>query len=234
MFVEKVFEINSSEQPLYIDFEYTIKETEYYFVAFYPNEQVQLRYSEHRLTGLLTVFQKYNKAVATSSRQEAPDEIGMDSFDFWLPERRPEGQNLSFILQQPLNLYAREYLFNGIFRPYLTSNAWAASLNDSEPYIELKWDKVQNINEINIFFDTDFDHALESTLMGHPESEIPFCVKHFKVLDDRGNCLTEVRDNHQTRYRLKLVKPLSTQSIKIILQHPAASVPAALFGILCY
>ncbi|NHE56039.1 FAD-dependent oxidoreductase [Cyclobacterium plantarum] len=231
---EKVFELTLGEQSLYIDFEYTIKETEYYFVAFYPNEQVQLRYSEQRMTGLLTVFQKYNKAVATSSRQEAPDDIGMDSFDFWLPERRPEGQNLSFKLHQPLKMYAKENLFNGIFRPYHTSNAWAAALNDSEPYIELKWGKVQNINEINLFFDTDFDHALESTLMGHPESEIPFCVKHFKVLDDRGNCLTEVHDNHQTRYRLKFVKPLSTQSIKIILQHPAASVPAALFGILCY
>ncbi|MBD3627955.1 FAD-dependent oxidoreductase, partial [Cyclobacterium sp.] len=57
--VEKVFELTSGEQPLYIDFEYTIKEKENYFVAFYPNEKVRLRYSENRLKGLMTVFKKY-------------------------------------------------------------------------------------------------------------------------------------------------------------------------------
>jgi len=231
---EKELELTLGEQLLGIDFKYIIKETEYYFVAFYPNEKVDIRTSQVRMTGLLTVFQKFNKAVATSSRQEAPQGIGMESFDFWLPERRPGGQNLSFTLDKPLNLYNKEHLVNGMFRPYYASNAWAADLEDPEPYIELKWDKNQEINEINLLFDTDFDHALESTLMGHPESEIPFCVKHFKILDDRGNCLKEITDNHQTRYRLKLAQPISVQSIKIVLHHPAASVPAALFGILCY
>lgn len=231
---EKELELTSGEQSLNVDFKYFIKETEYYFVAFYPNEQVEIRFSDTRMTGLLTVYQKYNKAVATSSRQEAPSDIGMDSFDFWLPERRPGGQNLSFSLNQPLNLYNKGYLVNGVFRPYFTSNAWAAAFNDPEPYIELKWDKNQEISEINLLFDTDFDHALESTLMGHPESEIPFCVKHFKIFDDREKCLTEVTDNHQTRFQLKLSEPITTKSVKIIVHHPSASVPAALFGILCY
>lgn len=231
---EKEFELTLGEQSLLVDFEINIEETEYYFVAFYANETVQIRTSETRMTGLLTVFQKYNKAVATSSRQEAPDNIGMESFDFWLPERRPGGQNLAFTLDQPLTMYDKTNLVNGIFRPYITSNAWAADQKDSEPFIELKWGKKQDIREIYLFFDTDFDHALESTLMGHPESEIPFCVNHFKICDDRGNCLADVSDNHQTRFQVKLSQPVTTQSIKIILRHPSASVPAALFGILCY
>ncbi|SHN30622.1 FAD dependent oxidoreductase [Cyclobacterium lianum] len=231
---EKEFDLALGEQSLLVDFKYIIEETEYYFVAFYANEKVQIRSSKSRMTGLLTVFQKFNKAVATSSRQEAPEGIGMDSFDFWLPERRPEGQNLAFELDQPLNLYEKAFLLNGIFRPYITTNAWAADQHDTEPFIELKWDKTQKIRKIYLFFDTDSDHALESTLMGHPESEIPFCVKYFKICDDSGNCLEEVTDNHQTRYQLNLSKPVATKSLKIILQHPSTSVPAALFGVLCY
>ncbi|WP_375586517.1 FAD-dependent oxidoreductase [Cyclobacterium xiamenense] len=231
---ENEFEIASGESFLTIDFQYYIKNSEYYFVTFSANENVQLRTSETRLTGVLTVFQKFNKAVASSSRQEPPEGIGIEAFDFWLPERRPEGRNLGFDLDQPLSLYDVLYLRNGIFRPIGQSNAWAASLDDPQPSVELKWDSEQKIREIKLYFDTDYDHALESTLMGHPERVVPFCVQRFSIWDKQGNRLIQVCDNHQSCFSLRFDAPLTTNYLKISLEHPSAATPAALFGILCY
>ncbi|WP_154859017.1 FAD-dependent oxidoreductase [Cyclobacterium xiamenense] len=231
---EKEFEIASGESTLLIDFECTIKNSEYYFVAFSANDLVQIKTSNTRLTGLLSVFQKFNKAVATSSRQEPPEGIGMDSFDFWLPERRPDGHNLGFELDRSVQMFSAENLCNGIFRPSSQSNAWAAALDDTEPSVELRWDSEQEIREIKLFFDSDYDHALESTLMGHPEHVVPFCVQRFSISDHQGNRLTQVRDNHQSCFTLRFDEAVTTQSLKIMLEHPSATTPAALFGIVCY
>ncbi|MEX2511576.1 MAG: FAD-dependent oxidoreductase [Cyclobacteriaceae bacterium] len=231
---KKVIDLTLGEQYIYVDLQYLIKNSEYYFVAFSTNKKVQIKCSETRLTGILTLFQKFNKAVATSSRQEPPENIGIEAFDFWLPERRPEGHNLGFELESPLNCYSSDQLVNGIFRPTHRTNAWVAAANDSQPFIELKWDKTQVINEIILFFDTDFDHPMESTLMGHPESEIPFCIKAFKVIDGNGNRVAEVKDNHRTIYHLKLAEPLKTDKLKIVFEHPSAEIPAALFGVVCF
>ena len=62
------------------------------------NEAVFIRESKQRMTGLVSVFQKYNKSVAKSSRQEPPEGLGIDAFDFWVPERRPQGFNLAMKL----------------------------------------------------------------------------------------------------------------------------------------
>ncbi|MDO6438933.1 FAD-dependent oxidoreductase [Cyclobacterium sp. 1_MG-2023] len=231
--VEKEFELTLGEQYLTIDLQVNIGKTEYYFVAFSANEKVSIRSSQTRATGLLTVFQKFNKAVATTSRQEPPKGIGIEAFDFWLPERRPEGHNFAFELSTPIDPYSIECLTNGVFRPTVGTNAWAAALNDTHPCIEMIWDKVQNISSLNIYFDTDFDHALESTLMGHPESEIPFCVKDFKISDGRENVLAEIKDNHQTVVTIKFKTPVQTDKLLLTFKQQNVHVPVALFGIVC-
>jgi hypothetical protein len=74
---------------------------------------------------------------------------------------------------------------------------------------------------------------MESVLMGHPERDMPFCVKHYRIRDDQGALLHESRDNHQTRNRVRLVSPVRTKSlvIEIAATHGA---PAALFEVRCY
>jgi len=231
--VNKEFELTLGEQYLTVDLQFNIENSEYYFVAFSANEKVSIRSSQTRATGLLTVFQKFNKAVATSSRQEPPKGIGIETFDFWLPERRPEGHNLAFEFITAIDPYSTNFLKNGIFRPTVGTNAWAAALNDTEPTIDMVWDNVQNISSLNLYFDTDFDHALESTLMGHPESEIPFCVKDIKLSDGNGNVLAEIQNNHQTVVVIKLNSPLKTDRLQLTFKQQHVNVPVALFGIVC-
>ena len=113
------------------------------------------------------------------------------------------------------------------------TNAWAAALDDTEPTIEMVWDKVQIINSLSVYFDTDFDHALESTLMGHPESEIPFCVKDIQLTDGSGKVLAEIQDNHQTVVTIKFKTPVQTDKLLLTFKQQNAHVPVALFGIVC-
>ena len=165
---------------------------------------LMLKCSNIRVTGLLSVFNKFNKSVATSSRQEPPAGIGIDSFEFWVPERRPKGHNLAFELSQSLFPFSTENLKNGVFRPTNQPNAWVASLEDHIPSLTFEWSQEQDITIIHLYFDTDFDHPMESTLMGHPESEIPFCAKSYKIKDGSGTVIYHKKDNHQSIQKIQL------------------------------
>lgn len=39
--------------------------------------------------------------------------------------------------------------------------------------------------------DTDYDHSLESVQMGHPENVMPFCLRRYKLSDDKGTVFFE-------------------------------------------
>jgi hypothetical protein len=70
--------------------------------------------------------------------------------------------------------------------------------------------------------------------MVHPEDVSPFCVQQYQLLDERGEVLYEKSDNHQTRNVITFDTPVSTRSLKIRVEHPSATSPAALFEIRCY
>ncbi|WP_339880119.1 FAD-dependent oxidoreductase [uncultured Algoriphagus sp.] len=215
-----------------INFHYAPDTPQYFCFCILQNEDVEVRCSTSRVTGLLSVFNKFNKSVATSSIQSPPAGIGIDEFEFWVPERRPNGQNLGFKLGETLKVFGKENLINGIFRPTLQPNAWVASLEDKKPEIRLKWNSPRQLKEIKLFFDTDYDHPMESTLMGHPESEIPFCVKSYRIKDSLGNLLYEQGSNHQSINTVAFKAEVITDELIIELDHPSDTVPAALFGLI--
>ena len=226
--------VEEGEHFYQLAFESVIDSEQYIFICLMANENLDVKCSERRATGLISVFNKFNKAVATSSTQSPPSHIGIDSFEFWVPERRPDGYNLAFELESPLFIYGKQNLVNGFFRPYLQPNAWVADLKDPSPLVTLEWAEAVSISEIRIYFDTDFDHPLESTLWGHPESAIPFCVKRFRIKDESGEVIYSENENHQSICIIKLDQARITKRLYIELAHPVDTIPAALFGVLCY
>lgn len=231
---EQEINISAGESFCDISFFSEIKDPQYVFVTLHANDDLQVLCSETRVTGLLTVFNKFNKSVATSSKQEPPIGIGIDAFEFWVPERRPLGQNLAFKLSEPISAFPKENLRNGIFRPTNQPNAWVAAITDENPTLHLIWSEEQEISNITLYFDTDFDHPMESTLMGHPESEIPFCAKSFQIKDESGKLLHREDNNHQSIYSINFNKPIKTKSLAIELGKKLDHVPVSLFGITCY
>lgn len=231
---ECVLSLDAGIQQREISFDLVQEEESYLFLVLPSNPNLSVRQSNARRTGLLSLYQRFNKEVATSSLQSPPEGIGIDSFEFWLPERRPNGHNLAFSLSDTLPIYEKGQLTNGVFRPTTATNAWAADLSIPQNWVELTWERPQQIGKIKLYFDTDFDHPMESTLLGHPESEMPFCIKKFRILDGQGNVLASLADNHQTIFTLELAEPLETDRIRVEVEHPQPDIPAALFGITCY
>ena len=60
-----------------------------------------------------------------------------------------------------------------------------AALEDEQPCLRLTWSRPQTISRVELTFDTDYDHPMESVLMGHPERVMPFCVPNLVVLNGR-------------------------------------------------
>ncbi len=230
---EQEIKISAGESFCDISFSSEIKDPQYVFVTFHTNDDLQVLSSETRLTGLLTVFNKFNKSVATSSKQEPPMGIGIDAFEFWVPERRPLGQNLAFKLSEPIPVFAKENLRNGIFRPTNQPNAWVADINDENPTVHLTWSEEQEISNINLYFDTDFDHPMESTLMGHPESAIPFCAKSFLIKDNSGKVIFHQKENHLSIQKVQLPFSIKTKKLTFEFEKRVKSVPLSVFGISC-
>lgn len=222
------------DRPLAVNFGHRFGETRYAFVCFFGDNSIGLRCSEQRVTGVLALCHESNAAVATSAIQRPPPDIGVDTFEFWKPRRRPGGQNFAMRLASPLTAFGMENVTNGVNRPTLQPNAWVAEFWDRTPSLTLTWPEPQRIARIELSFDTDFDHPMESVLMGHPEREIPFCVKRYRLYDDRGELLAQCCNNHQSRNVIVLDLPVITQELRLELEAPTSNVPAALFEIRCY
>jgi len=221
-------------QEVRIEFSHTFTDERYAFVCFFGTEAIALRCSEHRLTGLLALTHQVNLAVAKSAVQSPPADIGVDTFEFWQPQRRPGGHNLAFHLETPLAAFSPVNVTNGLARPTHQANVWVADFADPAPTLMLEWSQPQTLTRIELMFDPDYDHPLESVLMGHPERRMPFCVERYRVLDEHGHLLAQCDDNHQARKVITLAQPVSTRSLRIELTAPAANVPAALFEVRCY
>jgi hypothetical protein len=208
-------------------------ENKYFYLCFMKNEQLKVRLSEERCTGIMSVQNRINKAVSNYGKQEPPEAIGIDSFEFWTPERRPGGKNIAFSIQPVLNLFEPAHVINGKVRPSSkgATNAWVASKNEESVSLTMVWDNQVSINTVKIFFDCDYDHALESTLMGHPEDTIPFVVSDYSIEDDQGNLLAKVEGNYQAINTIKFKDNLKTNTLHFTFFQKHKNIPVSVFNI---
>jgi hypothetical protein len=155
-------------------------------------------------------------------------------FEFWIPERRPGGKNMSISFDPPIAGFGPENVRNGISRPTTSPNAWVAAADDPAPALTIAWEKSQKIRRIELSFDTDFDHAMESVQWGHPEAAVPFCVKRYTICDATGRLVAMCEDNHQTRTVIRLPAAVVTDRLVIKGLESHGKVPPALFDVRCY
>ncbi len=231
---KKQFSLKAGRQTVEINFESILKEPAYVYLIVSKNPEIQLGYTEKRVTGVLSVFNLVNKAVSNYGKQSPPEDSGVDEFEFWCPQRRPGGHNFAIEMSRAQQVFGAANIANGIDRPTTGPNAWVADPDDPSPVLTIEWDEPKEIGKIELFFDTDYDHPMESVLMTHPENVMPFCVRNYKVKDDKENILFEKEDNYQTRNTIIFKEPVVTSKIQIEAEHPSANVPAAIFSVRCY
>jgi hypothetical protein len=93
------------------------------------------------------------------------------------------GHNLALRVDPPVRAWEVDNIRNGVARPTKRANCWVPADTSKRRMLTLHWDRPVELSRLVVQFDTDYDHALESVLRGHPERDIPFCVKSWCVLD---------------------------------------------------
>lgn len=219
--------------PTPVSFGVTIDKPQYVFICIMPSKGAAIVLSDTLLTGVMTLVHSANKKVAGSAVQTPPEGSGFDEFEFWLPERRPEGKLLAAGFNPSLKAFGANQLRTGYNRPFIQSNAWVADETDDCPSVTLSWDTQQSIRTIILHFDVDYDHAMESVQFGHHDSAMPFCVKAFRVVDDKNNVIASEEDNHQALYAIRFDQPVAATALRIEILEKRAAL-AALFGVRCY
>jgi hypothetical protein len=219
---------------IHLDFSTTLEDDNYVFLLFRKNPDVELHFSKKRITGILSVFNQINEAVSNYGKQIPPEDIGMDTFEFWCPQRRPNGHNIAVKINPGLDCFSAENIRSGVDRPTTQPNAWVADFADPNPTLEFSWKEKKRIKEVILKFDADFDHPMESVLMGHPENVMPFCIREYKLYDDKGQVVYEKTNNYQTINRIKFSTAVTTQKLVLQAKHPSDDVPAAVFEVQCY
>lgn len=231
---EITVELKKGEQWIELPFSKKLEDDQYAFLCFMANEAIEIKASKALITGITSVHNSQNPAVSNFGKQEPPENIGVEAFEFWIPERRSEGQNLALGISPAIDAFQANNLNNGFIRPYLKSNAFVAALDAAQATIDIYWNESQEIREIVLFFDTDYDHPMESSLWGHPEDIIPFCVNKYQLVNCGTNILYNIKNNHQTINRFVLPEPILTNHLQLVLDRPDQNVPCAIFEIQCF
>ena len=207
-----------------VDFRQSLPKEQYGLVVLEKNVKVSVAQSGVRLTGVLSLF--YSRS------QKRNDAHGVEEIPFYAPERRPGGKNLAMKVHPAIRSFTTEQLRTGVFRPDGgRTNAWIAPLSAAVAGVKCEWKQPQEIRKIILWFDADYDHAMESCLMGHSEDVMPFCVQRYRLTDDAGRTLYEATDNHHSRNEITLEKPVRTASLTLQCYRANGHVPVALFGI---
>ncbi|CEF87136.1 hypothetical protein FGSG_04785 [Fusarium graminearum PH-1] len=227
---EKRFSLDPGENHLVIDFEIENPQTQYVFLAFMQNESVALCTSKTRVSALMTVEHECT--------QSPPSDVGVDEFERWTPVRRPMGHNLALTLEPPLQAWGVQNLCNGVTRPTKRTNCWVPGSGPDRKLLKVFWSNPVEVSKVVVCFDTDYDHALESVLRGHPERTIPFCVKKWRLLDlSEGEKELYVEDeNHMSRREVVLDsrRKLTNLGVEILELNGGESVLGGIFEVRVY
>ncbi|MDO6760460.1 FAD-dependent oxidoreductase [Tamlana sp. 2_MG-2023] len=225
--------VEKGEQFVTVSFNKTLEKEQYAFVCFMANKNLSIQESDQLYSGVLAVFNGVNKAVSNKGKQTPPEGLGVDTFEFWIPYRRPAGKHMAMEISPVLQAYHPENICNGYVRPWRTANSWTADLKDEQPSLTITWAKKQRVSNIKLFLDGDYDHAMESVQFGHYDAIVPQCLQEYTIKTIEGELLVEQTGNYQTINNWKLEKPIETEGLIIEVKHPSQTTPATIFEVVC-
>lgn len=212
-------------QRIKLDLDAQLEQRGYVCLVLQPDPHLAIETSPRVITGLAP--------VRRGRDQVADDAIGCLPLRMYVPIRRPEGRNLALRLDPPVAVGALEELATGVERPTGRSNAWIADLDDPAPSLTLRWDGPRTVARIELRFDTDFDHGMETVLFHHPEPVMPQCVTACTV-SAGGREVARMVDNHSSVVTLRLDAPVTTDELVISFDAAAQPAPVAVFAVRCY
>src|SRR5699024_5427710 len=139
------FQLEDGEQEIEIHFEHTLDQEQYGFICLMKNAAVSVKTSKKLVSGLVAAYNKVNKAVSNFGKQEPPEDIGIDAFEFWCPNRRPDGNNLAFDIAPAIHAFDASNLNNGYTRPNKTANSWVGHWDEKLSRVRVTWSSPQTV-----------------------------------------------------------------------------------------
>ena len=226
---EQFIALKKGQNIAEVVFESTI-EKGFIFIVFEKNNSISLEMSHEILSSVVTVFNTFNNQVA-KEMQVNTKKLGVEEFEFWIPKSETRLENIRMKFSTPLRLYDSSYLLNGYHRPFLQSNCWCADKNDNSPFIDIVWEVEQNLKVLLLFFDGEYDYSPLHIQHKYEDNSRKYCVKAFKVYDDKGNMIANISNNYQARKKI-LLGDIQTKSLKIVFENQ--NTPISVFGVQCF
>jgi len=226
--------INSGINEYQIQFNHAFTEEQYAFVCFMSNAAIEIGISDKRISGVLSVANAVNIAVSNYGKQEPTDDIGVEAFEFWCPQRRPNGKNIAMKIEPALQAFSPENLRNGIQRPVQSTNAWVANYDKENVRVKIIWKDVQTVSKVVLHFDADDDHPLESVLLHNPEEKMPTCADSVEVYNCNDEMVGKITGNYLAQRTIILDKPVQVTELKINISNSDKNAPVSLFEVRCY
>ena len=195
------------------------------------NEHVALQACNSIVSGVMATFNKCLPAVSNWGKQEPPAHIGVESFEFWCPERREKAYNIAMKITPGLRCFAPENLLAPPYRPVNKPNAWVAALHDKQPTLTFTWENERQIKGIKLFTDVDYDHPMETVQWGHADNRMPQCVNGIEMIASPNTHVT-ITNNYQAMIDVAFEgQGISTNRLEIRLSNASPNAAVALMGI---
>ena len=209
-----------------VNFNIELDTDQYAFATVMPCDGVEMILSDELISGVMSVAHIVDPKVAKNAVQTPLEGSGFDTFEFWIPQRRPGGHLPALEINPPIKAFGKEQLTTNYTRPMIQSNTWIASNDDTAPSLKLNWKSEQTINKVVLYFDVDWDHAMEPIQFRHFDRAMPFCVKSYKLTDTAGNVIAQTANNHQGRVEIKLDTAITTDSLTLEISGTHSCAPA--------
>ena len=217
----------SGSRNLRLQSSVVLSEDTYVYVRFKANTHVRLLSSALRVSGVFSLLH--------TDDQVPPLQSGIHGFEIWTPPRRPEGHVIVLRSEQvctkPFDAYQA---VNGYQRPGYWPNAWVAAPGDTNPHLRCIWDIPQVIKRIELVFDTDVNHPMESVNRGHPESIMPVCVRSYSIHDKEGTELWSEHNNYHSLRTICFASSITTNQLCINIHAMNGNAAAAIFSVRVY
>ena len=227
-------------QEVTFEFEATIQEDGYLFVCLAANPDVQVYTSTSLAPRRDDPVQRRPCGSKRGRRTDSTDGTG------WQGDRHravfvlaaatsPEGNNLAFRVAPALNAFSPESVINGLTRPTVCPNTWAAAIDAEQATLTLHWNEPVLISRVVLTFDTDRDSPLYSVLYGNGGPMMPLCVRRFVVRDGKTHqTLASCEENHQTRCDIQLEQQCTTGCLEVQIWRPGENVPVTLVEVMVF
>lgn len=143
----------------------------------------------------------------------------------WRPWKETlHGTGICFRLSGSTAAFRAEQVRGGYARPYGGPNLWASAptAEDPQPWVELVWEQVRQVRQVDVILDDDVNEDLINLHHHRTAAEVmPTLVRSARLeAHDGGDVrvLARLEDNRRRRWRVRLDDAVATRALRLVVE----------------